>query len=125
MDIGTGRRVVGCALLAGQLWSCTSWRVSEVAPRQLVEEQAPSRVRVTRANGTKLILANPKLQGDTLYGSDSTGATRGAGVPLADVKQVAVRRGDGLKTVGLVLGTAVVVAGVGLAIIVASIPEGN
>jgi hypothetical protein len=93
----------------------------------MIEEEAPSRVRVTRSDGAEAILENPQVQGDTLYGSAPKGEPwedgEKVGVPLAEVKHVAVRRGDGVKTVAAVLVSAAVVAGTVLLISLASIRQ--
>lgn len=91
-----------CSLLvATTLTACTSWRVQQVGPEQLLAGQRPKAVRVERADRSRVVLSRPHLRGDSLVGT-----TRGqpAGVLLGDISQIAVRRGNALKTSGLILG---------------------
>src|SRR5258705_5871445 len=88
-------------LLVTLLNGCTSWHVVEIRPEQLLANQRPNTVRIQRADRTQVVLYRPHLSGDSLIGM-----TRGESLatPVSDVTQIAVRRGNGLKTVGLILG---------------------
>ena len=97
------RRIVGVVLVATQLAGCSSWRVEQVGPEQLVRERAPAQVRVVRGDGSGLVLDRPKISGDSLTGL-SGGAHRG--VPLADVNTIATRHGDAAKSILLGVGIA-------------------
>jgi hypothetical protein len=83
------------------LTACTSWRVQPVSPEQLLDDERPKAVRVQRADRSRVVLNSPQLVPDSLLGT-----TRGqrTAVPLADITQIAVRRGNALKTTGLILG---------------------
>ena len=93
--------VLGTLLVATTLTACTSWRVQPVTPEQLLNDERPKAVRVQRADRSRVVLNSPQLGPDSLLGT-----TRGqrTGVPLADITQIAVRRGNALKTTGLILG---------------------
>jgi hypothetical protein len=99
--IGRRRSLVVTALLTTQIVACSSWRVEPVAPEQLLHERAPAELRVTRTDGSQLVLARPKVSGDSLTGL-SNDAPRG--VPLADIGTIATRHGDAGKSVLLGLG---------------------
>ena len=88
-------------LVVTTLTACTSWRVQPVSPERLLNDESPKAVRVQRADSSRVVLNSPQLVSDSLLGT-----TRGqrTAVPLADITQIAVRRGDALKTTGLVLG---------------------
>src|SRR5712692_7787898 len=101
--INRRRRIVAVVLLATQLAGCSSWRVEQVGPEQLLRERAPAQVRVGRADGSGLVLERPKISGDSVTGL-SGGAPRG--VRLADVNTIATRHGDAGKSVLLGLGIA-------------------
>lgn len=94
-------RMLGTLLAATTLAACTSWRMQPLSPEQLLNDQRPTAVRVQRADGGRIVLTKPQLVPDSLVGT-----TRGqrTAVSLADITQVAVRRGNALKTTGLVLG---------------------
>ena len=88
-------------LVVTTLTACTSWRVQPVSPERLLNDERPKAVRVQRADSSRVVLNSPQLVSDSLLGT-----TRGqrTAVPLADITQIAVRRGNGLKTTGLILG---------------------
>jgi hypothetical protein len=80
--------------------ACSTWRVQPVGPEQLIAERRPAEVRLSRADGSRLVLYRPIVRNDSVVGQ---AARDSAGVPVSDVSAVAVRRGDALKTVGLVV----------------------
>jgi hypothetical protein len=89
-------------LLAG----CTQWRVQSVPPQQLVAAQHPGRVRVTRPDGTQVVLSDPEIVDDTLYGIEAGKGRASAhreGIPLHDVAHVSVRKSDPFAT-GVLIG---------------------
>jgi hypothetical protein len=81
-------------LVVTTLTACTSWRVQPVGPEQLLNDERPNAVRVQRADQSRVVLNSPQLVSDSLLGT-----TRGqrTAVPLADITQIAVRRGNALK----------------------------
>jgi hypothetical protein len=110
------------AALLAALTGCTSWRVVEApAPAQLVTAERPTRMLVTRKDGSVVVLSRPDVRGDTLIGHQPAGLTlsdtaREIPVPLSDVRSVAVRRHSTVKTLELVGGILVgctVLAGIG------------
>jgi hypothetical protein len=102
-------RVVSSVLLAAQAAGCSSWRVEQVSPEQLLRDRAPAEVRVARADGTQLILGGPRISGDSLTGVNG-GIPRG--VPLGDISTIATRHGEAGKSVllglGLILGVVAI-----------------
>lgn len=94
------RAVAGLLMLATTLTACTSWQVQTVAPEQVITTQHPSTVRVQRLDGTRAVVEDPRIGGDSLLGVT---IGKPIGVPLADIYQVAVKRVSAGKTVGLVL----------------------
>jgi hypothetical protein len=106
------RRPLAAILLSLQVASCTSWRVASVSPAQLIAEEQPAKIRVTRSDGTRLVLHQPSVQGDSLVGSHAAGiAGPDRAVALVDVTAVARRRGDTGRTVLLGVGVAALLAG--------------
>ena len=87
-----------------------SWHVEEeVSPLQLISAQHPRTVRLTRTDGSRVVLDEPRIAaGDSLvgvhYGVPSS-------VAVSDVTQVATRRVSPGKTIGLFLGLSTVVVG--------------
>lgn len=92
------RRIVVGALL-GTLAACTSWRVQGISPEMVLAREHPAAVRVVRTDSSVLIVSAPTVVRDTLRGEVDSGPVA---LPLSDVHTLAVRRGDGAKTAGLV-----------------------
>jgi|SRR5690349_11006918 hypothetical protein len=104
------RRSIASTLLLCYLAACTSWHVKQgVTPLQLISTEHPRTVRVTRTDGSRILLEEPRIvAGDSLvgvrYGVQSS-------VAVSDVTQVATQKFSPGKSIGLVLGlSAVVVA---------------
>jgi hypothetical protein len=100
------RRIVACVLLPSHLVACMSWKTQDATPQQLVSEEEPSRIRVTLTDGTQVVLTEPTVSGDTLWGLEDGERT---GIPEPEIAEVALRRADGTTTV-IALGVGVVVA---------------
>ena len=104
------RRRIACTLLLYYLAASMSWHVEEeVSPLQVISAQHPRTVRLTRTDGSRVVLDEPRIAaGDSLvgvhYGVPSS-------VAVSDVTQVATRRVSPGKTIGLFLGLSTVVVG--------------
>ena len=98
------RLVLSVALLA-QTLGCTAWEVQQISPRDLIEQEQPSKVQVRHADGTHRTLHHPSVEGDSLVSAGRKDTVR---VALTDVNRVAVRKFSPLKTFGL---TALIVGG--------------
>ena len=97
-------RSVATWLLVLNLAGCHSWRSEALAPAQLVPAEHPKVVRVTRSDGSILILRHPTVRDDSMVGIGPDSAE--VRLPLQDVRGVEVRRFSAAKTTGLVLGVA-------------------
>jgi hypothetical protein len=90
---------------------CTHWKTQSVFPAEYVVAQQPPVVRVSRADGKRLVLHRPEVIGDTMYGLQrnrkADRSTRPA-VALSEIDAIAVRRIDPWSTMGLTLGVAAV-----------------
>jgi hypothetical protein len=99
---------------------CTSWRVvTTPPPAQLLAQEKPNKVLVTRQDGSLVILRLPHMRGDTLIGRSSSGlalsdSARDVPVPLTDVRTISVRRHSAGKTRGLIGGILLVWIGISL-----------
>ena len=98
------RRIIACILLPCYLVACTSWKTQDASPQQVLAEEQHDKVLVKLADGSKLVLEQPVVAGDTLTGSVD-GEQRS--IPLADVSALEVRKTDALLTTALVFGTIV------------------
>jgi hypothetical protein len=99
----TAAPLLVCALLG----ACTTWRsrpVSQPGAAAFVAKQA----RVTRADGTILVMTDAHVRGDSLSGTAARGAR--VAIPLRDVRRVEVRRPNELATAVLATFAAAAVA---------------
>ena len=62
------RRVLVPVMAVSVLSACTRWKVQEMAPSQVVYEQEPWRVRVTKLNGDRMVLEDPIVSGSEIIG---------------------------------------------------------
>jgi hypothetical protein len=113
----TARRLGALLLLSVSSLACSSWYVQPTTPQELIATQHPPRVRITRPDRSHIVVKEPQIRGDTLYGLAEHGIRIGGGVerrsiglPLRDVEEVAVRRIDGKKTALAGGGVVAVVA---------------
>lgn len=107
------RRILSCILLPAYLSSCTAWHVQSASPAQVVQEEQPSRIRVTTTSDSVVILQEPRVSGDTLIGfvkrnfSGGTDTASALKIPLADISHVALHKTNAGKSVLLGLGIVV------------------
>jgi hypothetical protein len=106
------QRTLSALLLAAYLPACSAWHVGTPTPAQFIEKEHPESVRVTRNDGTTLTLGSPMVRGDSLIGTTTGGLARPEpsatiGIPLADVRQVEVRRTNTTATL-LIVGVALI-----------------
>jgi hypothetical protein len=85
--------------------ACYQWRTEDVTPQVVLATGQVATLRVTRLDGSRVVLERPLLQGDTLLG-DTSRVVRAVRVPLTDIRHVETRRFSGTRTVGLGLGVA-------------------
>lgn len=84
---------------------CQTWRVEPVRPESLLAIRRPTLVRVTRSDGSRVVLEDPALRPDTLRGiASSQDADLEVDIPLADVRQLETRHFSVGRTVGLGVG---------------------
>jgi len=105
------RRPIACTLLLCYLPACTSWHVENaVSPTQLISTKHPRVVRLTRADGSRMVLDQPRIA----VGDSVAGVHNGvqSSVAVSDVTQVATPRLSAGKTIGILLGLSVVAVGI-------------
>jgi hypothetical protein len=115
MHRGIIRHCGSALLLTAYLSGCSSWQVQNVSPEQVVQDSSLVRksVRVTTLDGQRFKVAHPALRADTLTGTRDTTAVA---IPLAQVRELEVRRPSGQRTAlfvgGSLVGAAAATAGV-------------
>jgi hypothetical protein len=101
------------SLLSSVLLACTYWQAGTPNPAEFISEKQPEKVRVTRADGSRLQLRYPRVVEDSLLGTaggEAQGDTlRRVAIPLGDLQNVEVKKTNVGNTVGLVVVSAAVV----------------
>ncbi len=93
--------------------ACHSWHTERVTPEAVLATHQPAKLRVTCTDGSRIVLKQPLLRGDTLVGiGQRPREQRDMRIALSNVQQVATRRLSLGRTVGLVGLGVVVAAGV-------------
>lgn len=108
-----GAGALSVLLVGPAAGGCTHWRTQSAFP-EAVAAKHPAKLRVTRTDGRRIVLHQPSLSGDTLYGAPRKRARTGETPPavaMADVSALAVRKFDAVGTTALTL-TATAVAAV-------------
>ena len=118
-------RAASAFVLLFALLGCVRWQVEEAAPAQLIQTEHPRSVRVLLQDGSVLLVADPRVEGDAVTGAIRLMDPGPAPTPLRDlpvnipldqITSVSVARVDTRKTVMilvpavLALGVAVVVS---------------
>ena len=103
------RRLVACILLPCWLLACSSWKTQQTSPQQVLGNEQPGKVRVTLTDGSREVLQDPSVSGDTLTGVRDDGEQ--VSIPLTSVSALELREGDAVKSVLLTVGILGVVAG--------------
>ena len=110
---GVRRRLAATLLITALCGSaCQAWRTERVAPQSLLATRHPTKLRVTRTDGTQIVLDHPVLRGDTLVGTRPrwTGQAE-VRIPLTDVQLAATRGFSAGRTIGLGVGVATLAYG--------------
>jgi hypothetical protein len=93
------------------LSACMGWRPEPTTPAYLITNQKPDVVRLTRSDSSRLILREPMVDGDTVYGRPQANLEADPeeriAIPLADVTSIATLHTDPTRTTLLVAGAAV------------------
>lgn len=110
-------RSIALILMATYVSSCTRWEIQPFTPEATVQAKNPKKLRVTRRDGTRVVMHDPHIVGDSLVGTDWQSRVV---IPLDNVGLVEVSRPNPLGTIALVA------AGIGIAgLIVAAASSQN
>jgi hypothetical protein len=86
------------------LGGCATWRQQWLSPQAVIEQAHPAVLRATRLDGSRVVLANPTVEHDSLQGSSRDGRSV---LALSDVSYVSLRyRNRGAQTAWIGLGLA-------------------
>ena len=115
-------RLLACLALGGSLFGCTSWQVAEVAPAEIVSPEAGQRVRVTRTDGTQVVLEHARL---TASGVSGRWERTPVVIPAAEIRKLALRRDSPSRTVALIAGLVGAVGAAGAVAVGGGEPVSN
>ena len=90
-------------LLVLSLGACTTWRVTAVSPRQVIDEQQPSAIRAITLEGITVAVDQPTVVNDSIASRSRVAQPI---LSLDEVRAVEVRVIHSVKTVGLALITS-------------------
>jgi hypothetical protein len=101
--------------------ACYTWHTEQAGPQAVVTTRQPEILRVTRTDGSEVVLHQTVLQADTLVGvaRDQHGSAE-VHVALTDIQQIATFRFSAGRTLGFLVGVAAATAAaIGVAFFVA------
>jgi hypothetical protein len=110
MVSGLRCRPIALFLLVVFLGGCVTWRPTTVSPRQVIEEEQPSRIRVTHMSGEITVVSDPGVVNDSIVFLQEPcpagvvaveGRPCGPVVALADVRTLEVRQVSATRTIAL------------------------
>ena len=89
---------------------CQTWHVQGIAPESLLATQ-PRTIRVTRTDGSRVVVEDPVLRSDTVSGliADRREGEQQVAIPITEVQQVEIPRFSVERTVGLFAGLGALV----------------
>ncbi len=103
-------RAVAVVLACLALGGCISrWEDQQVAPRTVLETSDASDYRVTRMNGSRVLVHRPAIMGDSLVGALSPlpawpDMPTQVAIALDDIRLVAVKQTDVVASAGAGIG---------------------
>jgi hypothetical protein len=89
--------------------ACSAWHIQDVTPAARLATGHPGTVRVTRTDGSQIILDSAVVRSDTLLGFVSAHVQPSVAIPLANVQQVETLGFSAGRTFGLFAGFGVAV----------------
>ena len=99
-------RAATLLVLTCLLPACTAWHLKSAPPQQVITAKQPIKVRIARQDGRRIELLQPKIQGDSIVGTNwdvkpGSPPSRAA-IALAAVRAVEVRETDTRRTIAAV-----------------------
>jgi hypothetical protein len=103
-------RPIALLLLGLHLGACSRWEPTTVSPREVIEEQEPSAVRLTRTDGTRVEMKEPVIRSDSMQSEECQRIQRpwrveceAAGpIALGDIQSLDVRHTDAVASVAAI-----------------------
>ena len=105
-------RFLACVLLLTYAPGCTTWRSQSGNTPSIIEAKQPTCIRVVRSDGSRFVLENPTIIGDSLVGMlrPGPGSVFRAAIHLHEIGAVETREIDVLAVLEVVAtGVALIV----------------
>ncbi len=103
-------RSIALILMATYVSSCARWEIQRLTPEATVQSKNPKQLRLTLRNGFRVMVHNPRIVGDSLFGTTEENSPRRlVALALDEIGLVEVSRFDPVRTFALVA------AGIGIA----------
>lgn len=100
-------RGVALALFVLYLPACTTWRAQSFPAQAVILDEHPKRIRLTRLNGSRVEITNPRIVGDSIVGASPGSRRLAAAVALDDIRFVETRQIHAGNTTLLVFGLGI------------------
>lgn len=102
-------RGVALALFVLYLPACTTWRPQSFSAQAVILDERPKRIRLTRLDGSRVEIANPRIMGDSIVGTNRDWGRlgRGPAVALDDIRFVETQEIHGGNTTLLMVGLGI------------------
>ena len=98
------RLPIVCLLLLVSLPACTTWHLRGISLKELIVTEHPNVVRLTRADGSRVVVNQPLLVGSDSVAGFHNGVY--SNLAFADVTQVATQKVSASKTIALAAAIA-------------------
>ena len=99
------------------LTGCYKWVPLEPPVAQAVSERTPGTIRITLADGSQVVLKEPRVMGDSLRAIGDGAEHQAAAFPLEGLREVEEKRANVPVIIGLAVGGIAVA--LGLAVVIA------
>ena len=101
------RRCAAMLLMILYGTACQSWHTEQVGPQAFLTTRQPEYIRVTRTDGSEVVVDQPVVQADTLVGVvEGQQEPAEVHIALTDIKQIATFRFSAGRTLGSLVGVA-------------------
>ncbi len=109
------RLPIVCLLLLVSLPACTTWHLRGISLKELIVTEHPNVVRLTRADGSRVVVNQPLLVGSDSVAGFHNGVY--SNLAVADVVHVEIRISSSSKTIALTAAIAAASAAAAYAVL--------
>lgn len=77
-----------------QTGACTTWQPTSASPARVFQERTPIRIRITRTDGERIAMRNPRIRSDSIIGTREFAPSASGGPPAQFGNTMAVALAD-------------------------------